>query len=333
MKSLVSIIVPVYNAETFLSKCIESIVQQDYDSIEILLVDDGSKDNSLKICQEFCDKHENVKVFSKKNTGVSDTRNYGIKKSHGKYICFVDSDDYLEKNYVSLMVKTIEKDNTDLVIASYNVIGDSSFKTDLQTLKNIKGVKNKEDILKKIINIEENNCIFGYIWRCLYKKDIIFNNKILFEKMRMSEDYLFLVEYINTCNLISVIDERIYNYRINKYSVTSKYISTLLYDMIYVNDKIYNSIVKNNKDLYSNYIGIVCNTYLCYIQNVAKSPNLISDLKEINENKKKYFYKSLKERKKYHIKFRKKLKISLFLFDLKLECLYIILFRIRRKLK
>lgn len=333
MKSLVSIIVPVYNAETFLSKCIESIIQQDYDSIEILLIDDGSKDNSLKICQEYSDKYENVKVFSKKNTGVSDTRNYGIKRSNGKYICFVDSDDYLEENYVSLMVKTIEKDNTDLVIATYNVVGDNNFKTDLEALKKIKGIRNKEEVLKKIINIEENNCIFGYIWRCLYKKDIIYSNKILFETMRMSEDYLFLVEYINACNLISVIDDSIYNYRINKYSVTSKYISTLLDDMICVNDKIYNSIVKNNEDLYSSYIGIVCNTYLCYIQNVAKSKKLETDLKTINKNKKKYFDKSLRERKKYNIKFRKKLKIALFLFDLKLEWLYIVLFRIRRKLK
>ena len=331
MQKILTAIVPVYNSAKYVKNCLDSL---NHPEINVIVnIDGGSTDDSSKIVEEYCHDKPNFTIIHSQHQGVMSARQECLKFVNTPFFSFVDSDDCLEENYVSLMVKTIEKDNTDLVIATYNVVGDNNFKTDLEALKKIKGIRNKEDVLKKIINIEENNCIFGYIWRCLYKKDIIYSNKILFETMRMSEDYLFLVEYINACNLISVIDDSIYNYRINKYSVTSKYISTLLDDMICVNDKIYNSIVKNNEDLYSSYIGIVCNTYLCYIQNVAKSKKLETDLKTINKNKKKYFDKSLRERKKYNIKFRKKLKIALFLFDLKLEWLYIVLFRIRRKLK
>lgn len=331
MKDLVSIIVPIYNAEKYLDECIMSLLNQSYNNIEILLINDGSKDSSLKICNKY-KNNKKIKIFNKKNSGVSDTRNYGIINSNGKFVSFVDSDDYVERDFIKNLVNSMKKNNTDLVIGSYNIVGDK-IKTDEELLKKLNNVNDKKLILEKLINIEENNCIFGYIWRCLYKKEIITKNNLYFKKLKMSEDYLFLAEYVNNCRNVSIETKKMYNYRINNSSVTSKYIPTLLEDMTYVNETILNDIISSEKTLYRNYIGIVCNTYLCYIQNIAKSNKIITELKKLKSVKNKIFKKYLKERKRYNINFRKKLNISLKMFDFNLELLYIFLFAIRRRLK
>ena len=106
-EELISIIIPVYNSEKYLQRCIDSIKSQTYNNIEILLIDDGSTDNSLQICNENALKDSRINVIHKKNTGVSDTRNIGIAKSKGKYVSFIDSDDYIEKNYIKKLYNAI----------------------------------------------------------------------------------------------------------------------------------------------------------------------------------------------------------------------------------
>lgn len=114
MEDKVSIIVPVYNVEKYLEKCLESIIKQTYLNLEILIIDDGSTDNSLSICNQYRDMDQRVCVIHKKNGGLSDARNVGIKNSTGKYICFVDSDDYIEKDYVKTMYQQIKKNKADI---------------------------------------------------------------------------------------------------------------------------------------------------------------------------------------------------------------------------
>ena len=122
MKKLISIIIPVYNSENYLKKCIDSVLSQTYKDIEVIIVNDGSKDNSDKICKNYADQDSRIKYYSQKNSGVSVTRNNGIKYSSGAYIAFLDSDDYIESNFCEIMLRELEKESSDMCICrNYDV--------------------------------------------------------------------------------------------------------------------------------------------------------------------------------------------------------------------
>ena len=123
MEELVSIILPIYNAEKYLERCLESIITQTYANIEIILINDGSTDNSINIIKEYAIKDSRIIIIDKENEGVSVARNIGILKARGKYICFVDADDYIEKSMIEKMKCCIDKENVDLVrINYYNIM-------------------------------------------------------------------------------------------------------------------------------------------------------------------------------------------------------------------
>ena len=122
MNILVSIVVPIYNAENYLTKCIYSIIKQTYKNIEIILVNDGSTDNSLKICETFALNDKRIIIISQKNMGVSTARNIGINVAKGEYISFVDSDDTIEDNYIQELVDNSNSGKVDVVICGYNDI-------------------------------------------------------------------------------------------------------------------------------------------------------------------------------------------------------------------
>ena len=111
MSALISVVVPVYNAEKYLDKCIQSIINQKYSNLEIILVDDGSKDNSLELCKKYAESDKRIKVIHKENEGVSTARNSGIEVASGDFIAFIDSDDYIDENmYFNMMQKASEYD-------------------------------------------------------------------------------------------------------------------------------------------------------------------------------------------------------------------------------
>ena len=119
---LVSIIVPVYNAQSHLSRCLESICGQEYKNLELIVINDGSKDKSLPVCEEFRKKDSRILLVDKANSGVSDTRNLGLKLAGGKYVQFVDSDDYIAPDYTARLVEAAEKTGADLVISPYTMV-------------------------------------------------------------------------------------------------------------------------------------------------------------------------------------------------------------------
>lgn len=119
---LVSIIVPVYNAQSHLSRCLESICGQEYKDLELIVINDGSKDKSLPVCEEFRKKDSRILLVDKANSGVSDTRNLGLKLAGGKYVQFVDSDDYIAPDYTARLVEAAEKTGADLVISPYTMV-------------------------------------------------------------------------------------------------------------------------------------------------------------------------------------------------------------------
>lgn len=228
MNELVSIVIPVYNKEKHIKKCIDSVINQTYKNIELLIIDDGSTDNSGKIISEYND--ERIKHFKNNNQGIGKTRNFGIKKSNGKYIMFLDSDDYLDTNIVKFMLNKILKDKLDMVVCDYY---------------EVKNTKNNEI---KIINFE--NCsimdkpelllnINLSPWNKIYKKSFILKNNIEFDEESKYEDVIFVIDALINAKKIGKIDKALYYYVINENSETSIR-DEKVFDILKIIDKIRN---------------------------------------------------------------------------------------------
>lgn len=202
-KRLVSIIIPVYNTEKFLDKCIQSVLSQTYKNIEIIIIDDGSTDNSYEKLQEYKEKDNRIILLQQKNSGQGVARNKGIDISKGEYICFIDSDDRITESMVEEMILEIEKTDSDF----------SSFLIAFEDLNNQKVYKSKfnnkileeNEIFKNALRIRD---IYPIPVNKIYKKDFLIKNNISFPKIRKNEDMLFihkLAFYAKKCSFVSKV--------------------------------------------------------------------------------------------------------------------------------
>lgn len=219
-KPKISVIVPVYKAENYLHKCIDSIVNQKYPNFELILVDDGSPDNSGKICDGYAQKDTRIKVIHKKNEGVSIARNTGIDESSSDLICFIDSDDWVEDNYLSTFIELYQP-NT---LVSQGILYDYMNNPDKNELffDYDKISFNTTDELKiEKYNILENGCPYGKI----YDKEIINKYHIRFHKdISTHEDHLFVWQYMKYIEKISLSDNVSYHYmKYGTESLSSKF--------------------------------------------------------------------------------------------------------------
>lgn len=189
--------------------CIVSLIDQSYKNIEIIIINDGSTDKSGEICNAFLLKDERIKVFHKKNEGVSSARNFGLKKATGQYIMFVDSDDYLDLRAVNLLVSVMNDRNPDLLIYGY-VLDQNSKYTEI-SCKNAY-LKNKEEICKYISENYLDGCINSPANK-FYKKSLI--HHFFDESYSLGEDLLFNLGYLNAVNSVLCLDERLYYYRVD----------------------------------------------------------------------------------------------------------------------
>ncbi len=227
MNKKVSIVVPIYNVEKYLDKCINSVVNQTYKNIEILLIDDGSTDNSGKIAEKWTKKDDRITVYHKANGGLSDARNYGIKKANGNYICFIDSDDWVENNYIERLLLKICENDCDISIC--NPIYD--FEDSISKVKQKKNSKNNYIMNSEEAILQLNN--FRYFdmsaWCKLYKIEL-FNN-IKFPKGKYCEDFYIMYKLFDKANKIIYFNEYLYHYIQRKGSITNS--KNLRYDFIY----------------------------------------------------------------------------------------------------
>lgn len=209
---LISIVIPVYNAEKYLRRCLDSVINQSYNHYEIILIDDGSSDNSGVICDEYASKDSRFMVIHKRNEGVSIARNIGIDHTKGEYITFLDADDYLEKCFFE---KMIEYSMFPLVVCAYREFGCREM---------IKGPENdKEIIVARDIPILWNKSYspyWLYIWGKLFRSTIIRRNKLLFDtEMRYLEDFCFVMKYISYIDRIYMTNNVLVNHLVE----SSKY--------------------------------------------------------------------------------------------------------------
>lgn len=216
-KDKVSIIVPVYNVEKYLEKCLKSLISQSYKNIEIILIDDGSKDNSGRICDEYKRKDSRIKVIHKENAGVSEARNSGIQKATGKYLCFVDADDFVMDNYVEYMHQLIVKDSSDIAICTKMFSNFNEKQTSEEVIENLDG----ENAIIRILNYRMPIGVYSRI----FKKDLIEDNRIRFLKdIYMGEGFNFNVACFQKAKKVIVSNYKVYYYRRNNAtSATTKF--------------------------------------------------------------------------------------------------------------
>lgn len=213
----ISIIVPVYKIEKDISRCINSIIGNTYQNFELLLIDDGSPDNSGKICDEYAKKDRRIKVIHKENGGVSSARNTGIREASGEYIMFVDGDDWIEENSFEILSKKIETLDSDLFI--FGIVKD--------LYSNNKLIKSEINALVKEenLNIYELSNKFEYLfntirmlppWMYLFKSEILKREDLFFnEELVAYEDFDFNMRYLKNCKNITIIPDIIYHYIID----------------------------------------------------------------------------------------------------------------------
>ena len=246
MNKKISLILPIFNVEIFLQRCLQSIVGQDYPNIEIILINDGSTDQSGSICDEFAKSDKRIKVIHKQNQGVSAARNQGIKLSTGDYCCFIDSDDYIEPNFVSTMIHYLEKYSGDLVCCSCIRERKDGY---IEWRKGTPHIRYYNH-LEAIEVLFSQQTFGGWPWNKIYRTSIIKNNNLLFrEDLRICEDEVFILDYLLYSEKTIFIPNELYHYMVNANSVNLQMISIKIFDYNYLNrlkaDQISWNIIKN----------------------------------------------------------------------------------------
>ncbi|EEJ41000.1 glycosyltransferase family 2 protein [Limosilactobacillus vaginalis] len=220
-KEKVSVIVPAYNAEKYICSCIDSIVNQTYKNLQIILIDDGSTDKTLDIFNSYSLRDSRITVFTKENQGIATTRNFGLMKSNGNYIVFVDSDDYIKENMVELLLKSIKENRTDMVMCNSQLVGIDG-KPKVRDTRNFKkrffnsGVWTEKDFWDHLYNGFWGECTVP--WGKLYKSTLFKN--VRYSDGKTNEDDYILYDLIHGCS-ISVISEKLYFHRDRENSITN----------------------------------------------------------------------------------------------------------------
>lgn len=288
MKNKVSIIIPVYNCEKFLDKCLDSLINQTYNDIEIILVNDGSTDRSLEICRKYEKKDTRVKVIDQKNGGVSSARNSGLAEATGEYILFVDGDDYIEYNCIEKSMDLILEKELDILKFSFlkelskKITKKYTFSVELNT-KIL-----KEEYTKKLYKYMFSTNDFCNTTNAIIKRNIIKDTKFPLNRL-IGEDYWFFVQCLNNSNNIYFINDAFYHYIVNADSATHIFNeeknAKKLADSIFVNTEIRNDLLSRKYDDYQSYIdkcnyNIFSNLQVCILNaNYKKFKEYIDRIK------------------------------------------------------
>lgn len=211
----ISVIIPVYNVEKYLTKCLESIVNQTFEDIEIICINDSSTDNSLKILNEFAQHDNRIKVISQPNGGVFSARHAGMETANGDYLLFVDSDDWIDTTLIEKAYKKITETKTDVLIFGAYTVKNNNVSNGMYSVNKIsKKFKNK------ILTLDDyKNNIFKFCptaWSKLYRRNFIVENNIRFQEMKDSEDQLFYIHTMLKAKSIYILNENLYYYVKNR---------------------------------------------------------------------------------------------------------------------
>lgn len=244
MDKLISVIVPIYNVENYLVKCIESIINQTYSNLEIILVDDGSPDNCHIICDEYAKRDSRIRVIHKKNGGLSDARNAGLDIATGEYIGFVDSDDYISLHFYQRLMNVMEISDSDIVECGIKKFKNTDKIYDIENNKLDFITFNTYEAMEDLIL---NNILSVTVWNKLYKREII--DKLRFKVGKTNEDDFYTYLAFDNANKISKLDEELYYYLQREDSIMGKSYKLNRLDEIEAKYERLKFIEKNYKNL------------------------------------------------------------------------------------
>lgn len=269
----VSVIIPIYNVKSYLERCVDSVINQTYKNIEIVLVDDGSTDGSSKLCDEIKLRDERIKVYHKENGGLGSARNYGFKNSKGDYILFLDSDDYIELDTIEKMIMYKEY---DIVCCGFNRMDEETKKVYSEEMINIPF----DEIQIDDKNIMQTAFLSPSGWGKLFKRELI--NGIEFSSNKKAiEDTLFYLEIIPKTKKIKYINEILWHYMVRKdsliMSITEEKADLFERNLLEIKNKY---IDNNYNDSKFNYL-----TLQVFIHNCISIPSRLYNNKEVNINK------------------------------------------------
>lgn len=284
MDDLVTIVVPVYKVEKYIDKCVNSILNQTYKNLEIILVDDGSPDNCGQICDNYEQKDNRIKVIHKENGGLSDARNAGIDIASGKYISFIDSDDYIDNQYIEILYNAIIKDKSDMAISSHKVIYDTG--AVLEKATGEESVLDSKEVLKRILY---DDGIDLSAWAKLYKMELF--KEIRYPKGRLFEDAATTYKLVDKSEKISVVSKSKYNYVIRGNSITNLNFSEKKMDLITSTKEMCEYVRNKYPELEK-----ACNRRLMYAYLSTLTQLLKSDTK--NEEIEKQLFSYIRENSK-----------------------------------
>ncbi|HFI0131604.1 TPA: glycosyltransferase family 2 protein [Streptococcus suis] len=228
MKDLVSIIVPIYNVEKFLPRCIESICNQTYENIEILLINDGSTDESEQICVDFMARDPRIRYFLKENGGLSDARNYGIERACGNYLAFIDSDDFVESDFILRLYDALVQQNASVAIAGFSKVDENGTILKKEQLENEELVLTGREVCKKLHS--EKGQVFVVAWNKLYKKELFTNLK--YAKGKLHEDEYLAYQLFYEIERIAIVEECLYYYVERRESITRTQMTDLRFECL-----------------------------------------------------------------------------------------------------
>lgn len=321
MNNLISVVVPVYNVEKFLPKCLNSIISQTYKNLEIIVIDDGSTDNCPKICDDYAKLDKRIKVIRQKNAGLSEARNSGINNAMGKYIMFIDSDDYIDSNVVAMLRDSLLRNKTKIAICGRKYVFD-----DGKEFYRVKEKTERNFAFKEAL--AEMNRYYYFDMSAngkLFDKELF--KQIRFPVGKLSEDFFVMPKLLELSDSVSYISEPFYNYFQRKNSITKN--KKINEDFLEAAKK--QMVDYENKDrdfkaiTHIAYASAALTVYDSYIKNKVKCPKTKSD----------YYKQIVKDNWEYigrdnELDTTKKIQFGLFLFSLPL---YIIVFRCFRKIK
>ena len=213
---LVSVVLAVYNAQKYLEECVDDLLAQTYKNIEIILVDDGSKDDSYAICQRYQEKYNNVSAYTKENEGSASARNMGLDHADGEYIIFVDADDKVKDTYIENLYQAIQ--GCDVAICGFDRFDENGIQ-----VKKILDISGEMTALQAYEHTFASNMISGAAWNKLFRMEILKQHDIKFSReIFKSEDTLFVAEYYAHCKKYAYVADNLYHYRMNPESKTQE---------------------------------------------------------------------------------------------------------------
>lgn len=287
-KNIVSIIVPVYNVEKYIERCLDSLINQTYSNIEIILVNDGSTDDSEIICNEYEKKDKRIKVLNKKNGGLSSARNAGLKIINGNYVMFVDSDDFVDLSIVETLLNNITETKSDISICSYySIKGDNKSSPIFNNTKFIVNDNKKYyNLYNEYSGVTVSSCMKLF-------KSTLFNN-IHFTEGAIHEDEIIIFELLKLAKKISYDLEPLYYYENRTGSITRKFDITKLKLIEFLNQRIDFFRMMNKNDLIQMTDYKILYTYTSLICDYYNYKNNYSDLNSIKAIRKNIKRKSIK---------------------------------------